>query len=128
ASISLEDTNRIVRLTQRGRFVRMRLVTSGHYEPDALSANVVAEIRGREKPEEIVLLGAHIDSWDVGTGAADDGVGCMVTWEALRLMKKLGLRPRRTVRLVLFTNEENGGRGGLAYRDDHRAELAKHVM
>src|SRR6478735_4228660 len=128
ASISLEDTNRIVRLTARGRYVRMRLVTSGHYEADVESANLVAEIRGREKPEEIVLLGAHIDSWDVGTGAADDGVGCMVTWEALRLMKKLGLHPRRTVRLVLFTNEENGVRGASAYADRYGETAGNHVF
>ena len=74
------------------------------------------------------MVGGHLDSWDVGAGATDDGGGCVVTWEALRIMKKLNLRPRRTVRVVLFTNEENGGRGGLAYRDQHRAELAKHVM
>jgi carboxypeptidase Q len=128
ASISLEDTNRIVRLTARGRYVRMRLVTSGHYEPDVLSANIVAEIRGREKPDEIVLLGAHIDSWDVGTGAADDGVGCVVTWEALRLMKKLGLHPRRTVRLVLFTNEENGVRGASADADRYGELAGNHVF
>src|SRR4051812_39474274 len=128
ASISLEDTNRIVRLTGRGRYVRMRLVTSGHYEPDAESANVVAEVRGREKPEEIVLLGAHIDSWDVGTGAADDGVGCVVTWEALRLMKRLNLHPRRTVRLVLFTNEENGVRGATAYADRYGETANNHVF
>ena len=71
----------------------------GHTEADAESANVVAEIRGRERPDEIVVLGGHIDSWDVGAGASDDGVGCIVTWEALRLMKKLGIQPRRTVRL-----------------------------
>src|SRR3954462_12597370 len=128
ASISLEDTNRIVRLTARGRYVRMRLVTSGHYEPDALSANLVAEIRGREKPDEIVLLGAHIDSWDVGTGAADDGVGCIVTWETLRLIKKLGLHPRRTVRVVLFTNEENGVRGASAYADRYGETAGNHVF
>jgi len=128
ASISLEDTNRIVRLTQRGKYVRMRLVTGGHYEPDAESANVVAEIRGREKPEEIVLLGAHIDSWDVGTGAADDGVGCVITWEALRLMKRLNLHPRRTVRLVLFTNEENGVRGANAYADRYAEAAGNHVF
>jgi carboxypeptidase Q len=128
ASISLEDANRIVRLTARGKYVRMRLVTSGHYEPDVESANVIAEIRGREKPEEIVLLGAHIDSWDVGTGAADDGVGCIVTWEALRLMKKLGLTPRRTVRLVLFTNEENGLRGASAYADRYAEAAGNHVF
>jgi carboxypeptidase Q len=128
ASISLEDANRIVRLTARGKYVRMRLVTSGRNEPDVESANVVAEIRGREKPEEIVLLGAHIDSWDVGTGAADDGVGCVVTWEALRLMKKLNLTPRRTVRLVLFTNEENGLRGANAYADRYAEAAANHVF
>jgi carboxypeptidase Q len=70
----------------------------------------------------------HIDSWDVGTGATDDGGGCIVTWEALRLMKTLNLRPRRTVRVVLFTNEENGARGGAGYRDAHQAELANHVL
>jgi carboxypeptidase Q len=106
----------------------MRLVTSGHYERDALSANIVAEIRGREKPDEIVLLGAHIDSWDVGTGAADDGVGCIVTWETLRLIKKLGLHPRRTVRVVLFTNEENGVRGAIAYADRYGETAGNHVF
>src|SRR5206468_5514013 len=75
-----------------------------------------------------VVVSGHLDSWDVGAGATDDGGGCVVTWEALRLMKKLNLRPRRTVRVVLWTNEENGGRGGQAYHDQHRAELANHVM
>ena len=128
ASIAVEDANRIVRLTGGGRYVRMRLVTSGRQEADVESANVVAEIRGREKPDEIVLLGAHIDSWDVGTGAADDGVGCVITWEALRLMKKLGLTPRRTVRLVLFTNEENGLRGAAAYVERYAETASNHVF
>ena len=75
-----------------------------------------------------MVVGGHFDSWDVGTGATDDGGGCIVTWEALRLMKKLGLRPRRTVRVVLFTNEENGLRGGLAYRDRYTDQLANHVL
>src|SRR5207237_5903875 len=104
------------------------LKMDAHFEADATSANVVGEIRGREKPDEVVVVSGHLDSWDVGAGASDDGAGCIVTWEALRIMKKLNLRPRRTVRVVLWTNEENGGRGGLAYRDHHRAELAKHVM
>ena len=73
-------------------------------------------------------MGGHWDSWDVGVGATDDGGGCVVTWEALRLMKTLGLRPRRTVRVVLWTNEENGTRGGNGYRDQHMAELKNHVM
>jgi carboxypeptidase Q len=98
-----------------------------HFEPDAQSYNVVGEWRGRELPDEIVVVGGHVDSWDVGAGASDDAGGCIVTWEALRLMKSLGLRPRRTVRVVLFTNEENGLRGGNAYRDQHLAELKNHV-
>jgi carboxypeptidase Q len=88
----------------------------------------VGEIRGRERPDEIVLLGGHLDSWDVGSGASDDGVGCIVTWEAARLMKKLGIRPRRTIRIVLWTNEENGLRGAAAYAEKHRATAADHVF
>jgi carboxypeptidase Q len=99
-----------------------------HFDPDSQSYNVVGELRGRELPNEILVMGGHFDSWDVGAGASDDGGGCVVTWEALRLMKQLNLRPRRTVRVVLFTNEENGTRGGNAYRDAHQAELGNHVV
>src|SRR6185436_19002493 len=112
----------------RGTRVRLKLMMEAKFLPEADSANVVGEIRGRELPNEVVVIGGHFDSWDVGTGSTDDGGGCVATWEALRLMKKLNLRPRRTVRVVLFTNEENGGRGGTAYRDTHRGELANHVM
>ena len=128
AAIAVEDANRLVRLVARGQRVRIRLTLSGRFEPDAESANVVGEIRGREKPEEIVLLGGHLDSWDVGTGASDDAVGCIITWEALRLMKKLGIQPRRTVRLVLFTNEENGLRGAAAYADRYADQAHNHVF
>jgi carboxypeptidase Q len=76
----------------------------------------------------VVLLGGHLDSWDVGTGASDDGVGCIVTWEAARLMMRLGLRPRRTVRVVLWVNEENGLRGANAYATAHAAHAADHVF
>jgi carboxypeptidase Q len=128
AAISAEDANRLVRLSSRGQRVRLRLTLSGRFEDDAESANVVGEIRGREKPEEIVLLGGHLDSWDVGTGASDDGVGCIITWEAVRLLKKLGIQPRRTVRLVLFTNEENGLRGATAYADQYAEQAHNHVF
>jgi len=128
AAIAAEDANRIVRLIQAGQKVRVHLVTSGMTLPDVPSANVVGEIRGRERPDEIVLLGAHLDSWDVGTGASDDGAGCVVTWEALRLMKSLGMRPRRTVRLVLWENEEHGLRGANAYADRYQSHAAKHVF
>jgi len=127
AAISAEDANRISRLA-RNRRVRLRLLLEGRREADAESANVVGEIVGREKPNEIVLLGGHLDSWDVGTGASDDAVGCVITWEAARLMAKLGIRPRRTIRVVLWTNEENGLRGAAAYTERYAGAASDHVF
>ncbi|MEO8076231.1 MAG: M20/M25/M40 family metallo-hydrolase, partial [Acidobacteriota bacterium] len=128
AALTTEDADRLQRMQDRGTPVRVRLKMEARFLPDADSFNVVGELRGREIPDEIVLVSGHFDSWDVGTGSTDDGGGCVVSWEALRLMKKLNLRPRRTVRVVLWTNEENGTRGGLAYRDRHREELRNHVL
>jgi carboxypeptidase Q len=128
AAISTEDADRLQRMNDRGERIVIRLQMEAHVEADAPSANVVGEWRGREKPDEVVVVGGHLDSWDVGAGASDDGGGCIAAWEAVRLMKSVGLRPRRTVRVVLFTNEENGTRGGRAYRDAHMLELQKHVM
>jgi carboxypeptidase Q len=128
AAITTEDADRLQRMQERGTSVKVRLKMDAKFLPDADSFNVVGEIRGRERPDEVVVVGGHIDSWDVGTGSTDDGGGCVVTWEALRMMKKLNLRPRRTVRVVLWTNEENGTRGGEAYRDRHKGELANHVL
>ncbi len=128
AAITTEDADRLQRMQDRGTRVRVRLKMEAKFLPDADSFNVVGEIRGREKPDEVVVVGGHFDSWDVGTGSTDDGGGCIVTWEALRLMKKLNLRPRRTVRVVLWTNEENGGQGALAYRDRYKDQLAGHVL
>lgn len=128
ASVPVEDSQRLARLAARKVPVTLRLRMEAKTHPDVESANVIGEIAGRERPEEIVLVGGHFDSWDPGGGASDDGVGCIVTWEAARLMKRVGLRPRRTVRVVLFTNEENGLRGALAYRDAYVAEASRHVM
>jgi len=128
AAVATEDAARLERMFNRGTKVRLKLMMEAKFLPEADSANVVGEIRGRELPNEVVVIGGHFDSWDVGTGSTDDGGGCVATWEALRLMKKLNLRPRRTVRVVLWTNEENGGRGGQAYRDAHLEELPNHVM
>ncbi len=128
AAISVEDANRLQRLSDRGVRVRVRLAMEAHFEADVESANVFGEIVGREFPKEVVLVGCHFDSWDIGAGASDDAVGCIATWEALRLMKALGIQPRRTVRLGLFTNEENGLRGGTAYRDAYMASAADHVL
>jgi carboxypeptidase Q len=128
AAITVEDVQMIHRLLDRGERVRVTLVMSAKTHPDAESRNVMGEIAGSEKPDEVVVLGGHIDSWDVGRGAMDDGGGVVVAWEAVRLLKRLGLKPRRTIRVVGWTNEENGGRGGQAYRDARKAEVDKHVL
>ena len=128
AAISIEAAEMLQRMHDRGDRPTVRLKMEAKFLPDAESANVIAELRGSEKPDEVVLVGGHFDSWDVGQGAHDDGGGCIIAWEAVRLLKELGLRPRRTIRVVLYTNEENGLRGGNAYRDAHRGELSKHIF
>jgi carboxypeptidase Q len=122
ASVTAEDAMMIRRMIKRGETVRVTLKMNAQTLPDAQSHNVMGELRGREKPNEIVVMGGHIDSWDVGQGAMDDAGGVVVAWEAIRLLKKLGLTPRRTIRVVGWTNEENGSRGGNAYRDMHQNE------
>lgn len=126
ASVTAEDAMMIRRMINRGEKVRVTLKMSAQTLPDAESHNVMGELRGRERPEEIVVMGGHIDSWDVGQGAMDDAGGVVVAWEAVRLLKKLGLTPRRTIRVVGWTNEENGSRGGEAYKDAHKQE--KHQL
>jgi carboxypeptidase Q len=88
---------------------------------------VIGELRGKEHPEEVVIIGAHLDSWDVGQGAQDDGAGVVICMQALAELRRLGLAPRRTIRVVLFTNEENGVAGARAYAKDHAAELPNIV-
>lgn len=95
--------------------------------PDVLSYNVIAEIRGSEKPDEYVLVGGHLDSWDTGKGAHDDGAGCVQSMEVIRLFHELGIRPKRTVRVVLFMNEENGLRGGKKYAEVAKQKNEKHL-
>ena len=128
AAITIEGAELLQRMYDRGDHPLVRLKMEAKFLADTESANVIAEIKGTEKPDEVVLLSGHFDSWDVGQGAHDDGGGCIMAWHAVRLLKELGLRPRRTIRVVLYTNEENGSRGGPAYRDAHRAELAKHIL
>lgn len=128
AAITIETAELLQRRYDTGDPLMLRLKMEAKFLPDAESANVIAELKGTERPDEIVLIGGHYDSWDVGQGAHDDGGSCIAAWEAIRLLKELGLRPRRTIRVVLYTNEENGLRGGNAYRDAHRDELAKHII
>jgi len=125
AAMTAEDAELVHRLLGRGDRVRMQLVLTPKTLPDVESANVIAEIRGSEHPDEIVLLGGHLDSWDLGTGAIDDGSGVAMVMETMRLIKESGLRPKRTIRGVLFMNEENGLNGGRAYFANHGKE--KHV-
>ncbi|MCC7374632.1 MAG: M20/M25/M40 family metallo-hydrolase [Verrucomicrobiales bacterium] len=128
AAIPTEDADRLARFQARGITPILRLVLEATTLPDAESRNVVAEIRGRERPDEVVVVGGHIDSWDVGQGTLDDAGGCLAAWEALRLIKASGQRPLRTLRLVLWTNEENGLRGAKAYAEAHQSELDRHVL
>ncbi|MGD2152697.1 MAG: M28 family metallopeptidase [Gemmatimonadales bacterium] len=128
AAITVEDAEMLQRMQERGQRIEVLLKMEAQTLPEILSRNVIAEIVGWEHPEQVVVMGGHIDSWDVGTGAMDDGGGCVAAWEALRLIHELGLRPRRTLRVVLWTNEENGLRGANAYRDYHIDELDDHIL
>ncbi len=125
AALTLEDAELLARLVARGEKVTVELSLGAKQLPDAVSGNAIAEIRGRELPDEVVVIGGHIDSWDVGDGSTDDGSGCVMAMDAARMLIELGLVPRRTIRVVLFTNEENGLRGGLAYHAAHGKE--KHA-
>lgn len=128
AALSTTDGDLLHRLGQRadGGPVRFRLTLGCRALPDADSANVVGEVVGSALPREVVLLGAHLDSWDLGTGALDDGAGVAIVLAAAQRVAS-ARPPRRTVRVVLFANEENGGAGGRAYAEAHRDELAQHV-
>lgn len=127
AAVTIEDAEWMARLIGSGQEVRVELSMEAQMLPDAPSFNVVAEIVGREKPEEVVVMGGHFDSWDVGQGAHDDGAACIAAWQALTILRRLGLTPRRTLRLALWTNEENGLKGARAYRDFLESDVSSHV-
>ena len=128
AALAPEDADMIARMVARGEKVVVKLTMSAQTLPDVQSRNVMGEIRGSQFPDEVIVMGGHIDSWDVGRGAMDDAGGVVAAWEALRVLKRLGLTPKRTIRVVGWTNEENGMRGGNAYRDAHKAELDNHLL
>lgn len=124
ACITIEDAELMGRMAKRGEKITVKLTMGATTLPDADSFNTVAEIRGWQHPEQVVLLSGHLDSWDVGQGAMDDGGGAMISWEALSLIKDLGLRPRRTLRTVLWTGEEQGGVGAQQYFNLHKVNLS----
>jgi carboxypeptidase Q len=127
AIVAREDAERLARFLAAGHAVRVRLTMPNQVGAPVEQENVVAEIRGREKPDEFVLLGAHLDSWELGTGALDNGCNAALVVEAARAIEATGLRPRRTIRFVLFSGEEQGTLGSWAYVRAHRAELDRAV-
>ena len=128
AALTMEDAMMLSRIHDRGNKIIVKLDMNARMVSDRWSHNVLGEIKGSIYPEEVVVVGGHIDSWDVGQGAHDDGGACIASWEVLRLIKELGLKPKRTIRCVMWTNEENGGKGNKGYRDMHLDEMDKHVL
>lgn len=127
AALSPPDADQLARLLERGP-VRLKLTIRVEMSPSVPSGNVIAEIRGRSKPDEIVLIGCHLDSWDASTGALDDAAGCGIVVGAARLIRARGMRPARTIRVVLYGSEEVGLFGAEAYARQHATDLANHVI
>ena len=125
AAVSYEDAETIAHLAKMGR-VRIRLTLTPQTLPDAPSFNVIGDLKGSEKPDEIVIVSGHLDSWDLGQGAIDDGAGVAVAMAVPAMLKQLGLRPKRTIRFIAWMNEENGGRGSAAYAEAEKANIANH--
>lgn len=128
AAVDIETATQLRRRQERGRPARVRLAMGARFEGEITTHNVVGELRGRDKPDEIVVVGCHLDSWDVGQGAQDDAAGCVAAMEAGRVLASLDRAPKRTVRVVLFTNEENGLAGGRAYAKAHADEKIVAAM
>lgn len=127
AAISTLDAELLSKIIAHDKSVQLRMKLTCQLLPDAPSANVLGELRGAAKPEEVIVIGGHLDSWDKGTGAHDDGAGCVQSLEAVRLLKALALKPKRTIRAVMFMNEENGLRGGIEYARVAKEKSEKHV-
>jgi hypothetical protein len=127
AAISTLAAEHLSALLKAGQTVKVRLKLTCQSLPDADSASVIGEIVGSEKPNEVIVMGGHLDSWDLGRGANDDGTGCVHAMEALSLIQRLGWKPKRTLRVVLFMNEENGGRGAMSYAEEAKKSSQKHI-
>jgi hypothetical protein len=128
AAISIEDALMLARLQSEGKPVKVHFAMQAHLEAPVVQANVMGEIVGSEHPEQVVVLGGHIDSWDVGQGAQDDGSGIMASLAAVNVIEKSGLKPKRTIRVVFWVNEENGGAGGVAYEKALTPEELKNTV
>ena len=126
-AIGLKDADRLSELLLKSK-VRVTLKTYGKFLPDTIGHNIIGELKGKEFPDQIITVGGHLDSWDVCEGAHDDGAGVVQTMEILRAFKAIGFRPKRTIRFVLFANEENGGRGGTKYAEEAKEKNEKHIF
>lgn len=126
SAISHEDADLIERIINRGQSVVVKIYMEAENLDSVVSYNVMGELVGSEKPDEIIAIGGHSDCWDVGSGAHDDASGCFATWKALKILNDIGLTPKRTIRAVMWVNEENGLRGGIEYAYKHRHE--NHVL
>jgi Zn-dependent M28 family amino/carboxypeptidase len=126
AAVTAEDADLIAYLATQGH-VRMKLTLTPQTLPDAESDNVIADWKGTEHPEQVVIVSGHLDSWDLGTGAIDDGAGVVVSMQAIHLLSQLGIHPKRTVRFVAWMSEEEGSQGAAAYAKDHAGEIANHI-
>jgi carboxypeptidase Q len=124
-AVTAEDADLIANLVSQGP-VKMKLVLTPKTLPDIESANVIADIKGSEHPEQVVIISGHLDSWDLGTGAIDDGAGVAVSMETANLIQKLRLKPKRTIRVIAWMNEENGEAGSKQYAKDHEKEIQNH--
>lgn len=127
AALGIKSADVLSKMLKENAKAKVKLVLNCQPLGDGESSNIIAEIRGSEKPNEVVLIGAHLDAWDVSTGAHDDGAGCAHVLEALDLIRRSGLKPKRTIRVVLFTNEENGARGADAYANDAARSNERHI-
>jgi hypothetical protein len=126
AAVTAEDADMLKDLTSQGP-VRLHLILTPQTLPDASSYNVIADWKGSEYPEQVVIVSGHLDSWDLGTGAIDDGAGVAVSMQVIHLLQELGIHPKRTVRFIAWMSEEEGSPGAAAYMADHAAEVANHV-
>jgi carboxypeptidase Q len=124
-AVTAEDADLIANLVPQGP-IKMKLILTPQTLPDVESANVIADIKGSEHPEQVVIVSGHLDSWDLGTGAIDDGAGVAVSMETANLIQKLHLKPKRTIRVIAWMNEENGEEGSKQYAKDHQKELSNH--
>jgi carboxypeptidase Q len=125
ASVTAEDGDLIARLSSQGT-VRMQLLLTPKQLPDAPSFNVIADLKGSEHPEQVIIVSGHLDSWDLGTGAIDDGAGVVIAMQTVQLIKQLRLHPKRTIRFIAWMNEENGVVGGRTYATDYAADITNH--